>query len=54
MKNIRLYANYSGSDKIFVDMSNQVYDINYGKIINFLIANLLQLTISTIFVFNMK
>ena len=22
MKNIRLYANYSGSDKIIVDMSN--------------------------------
>ena len=26
MKNIRLYANYSVSDKILVDMSNQVYE----------------------------
>ena len=54
MKNIRLYANYSGSDKILVDVSNYVYDINYGKVINFVIVDLFQLIISTIFVFNMK
>ena len=28
MKNFRLYANYSGSDKILVDMSSQVYEKN--------------------------
>ena len=30
MKNIWLYANYSGSDKILTDMSSEVYDIKYG------------------------
>ena len=54
MKNIRLYANYSGSDKILVDTSNQVYNISHGKIINFVIVDLFQLIISAIFVFNIK
>ena len=54
MKSIPLYANYSGSDKIVVDMSNQVYHMNYGKIINIVIVDLFQLIIGTIFVFNMK
>ena len=40
MKNIRLYGNYSGSDKILVDMNNQVYDINYGKVTNFAVIDL--------------
>ena len=38
MENIQLYAN----------------DINYGKIINFVIVDLFLLIISTVFVFNMK
>ena len=42
MKNIRLYAKYSGIDKILVDMSNYVYDINYGKIIHFVTVDLFQ------------
>ena len=45
MEIIRLYANYSGSDKILLDVSNQVYDISYGKIINFVIVDLFQLII---------
>ena len=49
MKNIRLYANYSDSGKILVDMSNQVFDINYRKKINFVIVDLFQLIISTPF-----
>ena len=32
MKNIRFRANYSDSDKILADMSNSVYNINYGNI----------------------
>ena len=47
-----MYANYSVSDKILIDMSNQVCGINYGKEINFVIVDLFQLIISTIFVFN--
>ena len=30
-----MHANHSCNDKILVDMSNLVYDINYGKVINF-------------------
>ena len=40
MKNIRLYTNYSDSDKILEYMSNQVYDIHYEKLINFVIVDL--------------
>ena len=40
MKNTRLYGNYSGSDKILVDMNNQVYDINCGKVTNFAVIDL--------------
>ena len=50
MKNIRLYANYSGSVKILVEISNQVDAINYGKIMNFVIVDLFWLIIRTIFV----
>ena len=54
MKNVRLYANYNGRNKIIVDMRNKVYDINYGKMINFLIVDLFQLIVCTVFGFNMK
>ena len=54
MKNIQLHANYSDSDKTLVDMSNQVYDTNYGKTINFVIIDLFQLITSIIYIFDMK
>ena len=43
MKNVRLYTNYSGSDKILVNTSNYVYDIKYGNVINFVAVDLFQL-----------